>query len=108
MPSLLVLGLVIYLCGLTIAPTLIAGYSLLEDQALPGRTTEAMTWLSTGVSVGVAFGSTAAGFIIDAYGPRWGYAFAGSCGAVAVLLCWTFLARLRPLESAVAGLALAS
>src|ERR1700691_3747352 len=72
MPSLAVLAPVIFLCGLTIAPTLIAGYSLLESQALPGRTTEAMSWLSTGISVGVAGGSTAAGFVLDAFGARWG------------------------------------
>lgn len=95
MPSLPVLAMVIYLCGLTIAPTLIAGYSLLESQALPGRTTEAMSWLSTGISVGVAFGSTAAGFILDAYGARWGYAFAACCGVTAVLVCLAGLGRLR-------------
>ena len=55
MPDLLVLAIVIYLCGLTIAPTLIAGYSLLESTALPGRATEAMSWLGTGISVGVAW-----------------------------------------------------
>ena len=33
-----------------------------------------MAWLSTGISVGVAIGATAAGFILDALGPRWGYA----------------------------------
>jgi predicted MFS family arabinose efflux permease len=95
MPSLPVLALVIYVCGLTIAPTLIAGYSLLESQALPGRTTEAMSWLSTGISVGVACGSTAAGFILDAYGPRWGYGFAACCGVAAVLTCGAGLTRLR-------------
>jgi MFS family permease len=105
-PSLLVLGVVVYLSGLTIAPTLIAGYSLLEDQALPGRRTEAMTWLSTGIGVGVACGSTAAGFVVDALGPRWGYAFAASCGVMAVLLCLTGLRRLRA-EPAALDLALA-
>ena len=78
MPNLLVLAIVIYLCGLTIAPTLIAGYSLLESTALPGRATEAMSWLGTGISVGVALGATAVGFILDALGPRWGYAFAAA------------------------------
>ena len=68
MPGLLVLAPVIYLCGLTMAPTLIAGYSLLEATALPGRVTEAMSWLSTGISVGLACGSTAVGFILDAFG----------------------------------------
>ena len=86
MPNLLVLAAVIYLCGLTIAPTLIAGYSLLESTALPGRATEAMSWLSTGISVGVACGATAAGFILDAFGPRWGYAFAAASGVTATLI----------------------
>jgi MFS family permease len=95
MPSLFVLVPVIYVCGITIAPTLIAGYSLLEAQALPGRTTEAMSWLSTGISVGVACGSTAAGFILDAHGARWGYAFAAACGVAAALTCIAGLRRLR-------------
>jgi predicted MFS family arabinose efflux permease len=95
MPNLLVLTCMIYLCGLTIAPTLIAGYSLMESQALPGRTTEAMSWLSTGVYIGVASGATAAGFVLDAFGPRWGYAFAASCGVAAAALCLTGLSRIR-------------
>jgi predicted MFS family arabinose efflux permease len=92
MPNLLVLAPVIYLCGLTIAPTLIAGYSLLESTALPGRATEAMSWLSTGISVGLAISSTAVGFILDAFGPRWGYAFAAAAGVTATLI---YLAGLR-------------
>jgi MFS family permease len=92
MPNLLVLTPVIFLCGMTIAPSLIAGYSLLESTSLPGRATEAMSWLSTGISVGVACGSTAAGFVLDAFGPRWGYAFAGASGVAAVLI---YLAGLR-------------
>jgi predicted MFS family arabinose efflux permease len=94
LPNLVALTIVIYLCGLTIAPTLIAGFSLMESRALPGRTTEAMSWLSTGISVGVASGATAAGFILDAFGPRWGYVFAACCGGVSVLLCLTGLQRL--------------
>ena len=94
MPNLLLLTLVIYLCGMTIAPTLIAGFSLLESQALPGRTTEAMSWLTTGISVGVALGATAVGFVLDAFGARWGYAFAAFSGGASVLLCLAGLRRL--------------
>jgi len=93
-PNLITLALVQFLCGMAIAPTLIAGYSLMEEQAWPGRTTEAMTWLSTGIGVGVACGATAAGFILDAFGARWGYVFAASCGSGAVLLCLGGLRRL--------------
>ena len=94
LPNLLALTIVIYLCGMTIAPTLIAGFSLMEATARPGRTTEAMSWLSMGISVGVACGATAAGFVLDAFGARWGYAFAAACGVAAVLACLGGLRRL--------------
>jgi predicted MFS family arabinose efflux permease len=100
MPNLPVLAVVIYLCGLTIAPTLIAGFSLLEATARPGRATEAMSWLSTGIAVGLAIGATAAGFILDAFGPRWGYLFAAACGVTAVVI---YLSGLRKVAAGAAG-----
>ena len=95
-PNLITLTCGIYLCGLAIAPTLIAGFSLLEAQAKPGRRTEAMSWLSSGISVGVAVGASVVGFVIDAYGPRFGYAFAALCGAASAATCLAGLDRLRP------------
>jgi predicted MFS family arabinose efflux permease len=95
-PNLITLTCVIYLCGLTIAPTLIAGFSLLEAQAQPGRRTEAMSWLSSGISVGVALGASVVGFVIDAHGPRVGYAFAAVCGVASAATCLAGLHRLRP------------
>ena len=100
MPNLLVLVPVIFLCGMTIAPTLIAGFSLLESTARPGRITEAMAWLSTGISVGVACGSTAAGFVLDALGPRWGYAFAAAAGVTAALIYLGGLRKVTPAPAA--------
>jgi predicted MFS family arabinose efflux permease len=99
-PNLITLTCVIYLCGLTIAPTLIAGFSLLEAQAKPGRRTEAMSWLSSGISVGVAAGASVVGFIIDAHGPRLGYVFAAACGAASAATCIAGLPRLRPADPA--------
>jgi MFS family permease len=94
-PNLVTLTCGLYLCGLTIAPTLIAGFSLLEAQAKPGRRTEAMSWLSSGIGVGLAAGSSVVGFILDAHGPRVGYAFAAACGAASVATCLLGLPRLR-------------
>jgi MFS family permease len=94
-PNLVALACVIYLCGLTIAPTLIAGYSIVEAQALPGRRTEALSWLSTGIAVGVAAGSSITGFVIDSRGPRWGYALAACCGCACLLTCLAGLRKLR-------------
>jgi MFS family permease len=94
-PNLVTLTCGIYLCGLTIAPTLIAGFSLLEAQAKPGRRTEAMAWLSSGIGIGLAVGAAAAGFIIDGHGPRAGYVFAAACGAASAVTCLLGLGRLR-------------
>ena len=94
-PNLITLTCGIYLCGLTIAPTLIAGFSLLEAQSKPGRRTEAMSWLSSGIGVGVAVGASVVGFILDAYGPRVGYVFAAACGAASAATCLLGLSRLR-------------
>jgi MFS family permease len=94
-PNLVTLTCGIYLCGLTIAPTLIAGYSLLEAQAEPARRTEAMSWLNSGIGVGLAAGSSVVGFILDAHGPRAGYAFAAACGVAAAVTCLVGLPRLR-------------
>jgi MFS family permease len=94
-PGLAVLALVIFCSGLAISPTFITGFSLIGQQAPPGRRTEAMAWLTSAISVGVAAGSAVAGQVIDAAGARWGYAFAAGCGAAAVTSCLLGLRRLR-------------
>lgn len=98
MPNLVVLAGVLYFCGMTIAPTLVAGVSVVEANALPGRLTEAMSWMTTGITVGVAAGSTAVGFILDGLGPRWGYAFAAACGCAAAIVYLAGLSASRSLR----------
>jgi len=100
MPSLGLLVVVIFACGMTIAPSLIAGYSILEATARPGRITEAMALLGTGIYVGVAAGSTGTGFILDALGPRWGYIVAAGYGLVAVVVYLSGLFLTRCLNAA--------
>jgi predicted MFS family arabinose efflux permease len=104
-PGIGTLFAVIFVAGIAIAPTLITGYSLIEAQASPERKTEAMTWLSSAISVGVATGSPLAGRVIDVYGARWGYVLAAAFGAGAFTVCLAGLARLRtPAAPAVNGL----
>jgi len=86
-PGLLALAAVGFLAALSVAPTLIAGYAILEGQAPDHRRTEAMAWLSSTISVGVALGSAAVGHVIDDYGARWGLGLAGVFGCSAVVTC---------------------
>ena len=94
-PGLLALDAVGFVAGLAISPTLMTGYAILERQAQPHRRTEAMAWLSSTISVGVALGSAVAGHIIDAHGARWTFGFAACCGAAGVLICVAGLSRLK-------------
>jgi MFS family permease len=86
-PSLISLDAGMLVAGLTISPTLIAGYGLIERQAPAARRTEAMTWLSSTIAVGVATGSSICGRIIDTAGPRWSYGFAALVGVIAIAIC---------------------
>jgi len=95
MPGLAVLAVVIFFCGFAISPTLIAGFSLIDQQAAAGRRTEGLTWLTSAISVGVAVGSAIAGHLVDVGGARWGYWFAASCGVAAVVTCLLGLGKLR-------------
>jgi MFS family permease len=95
MPGLGALASVIFFCGLAISPTLIAGFSLVDQQAAPGRRTEGLTWLTSAISIGLAVGSAVAGHLVDAGGARWGFWFAAACGAGAVTACLLGLTRLR-------------
>jgi MFS family permease len=102
-PALATLDAGMLVAGLTISPTLIAGYSLIERQAYASRRTEAMTWLSSAISIGVAVGSALCGRIIDDAGPRWGYGFAAGCGVITVTICLGGLRRLRATSDAEAA-----
>jgi MFS family permease len=102
-PSLISLDAGMLVAGLTISPTLIAGYGLIERQAPSARRTEAMTWLSSTIAVGVATGSSICGRIVDTAGPRWGYGFAAACGVVAVTICLAGRGRLRAMPGAEAA-----
>lgn len=62
---LVVLGGVLFLVGLALAPTLIAVVSLLEASTPRSRLTEAMAFFQTGLSAGLAPGAYLAGLLAD-------------------------------------------
>ncbi|MFD8478850.1 MFS transporter [Kitasatospora sp. NPDC059673] len=76
MPNLLSLAIAGLFCGLAIAPSLITGYTLVETLVADGAKTEAFTWLTGAIGLGLAIGSTAAGQLIDHSGPSLGFTVA--------------------------------
>jgi MFS family permease len=77
-----------FLAGFAIAPTLIACIALLEEVAPRSRLTEAMAFLQTGISAGIAPGAWYAGVVADRSGGAtafWVCVGAGLLAAVAAL-----------------------
>lgn len=73
MPNLVALTAAGLVCGLAIAPTLISGYTLVETLVADGAKTEAFTWLTGAIGLGLAVGSMVAGRLIDGHGPSTGF-----------------------------------
>lgn len=95
--NLPLLAVALFLAGLSIAPTMITTMSLIEEHVPRAKLTEGMTWVSTGLAVGVALGSSVAGWVIDAAGARAGYGVPVVAGAVAVVVGFLGYRRLsRP------------
>lgn len=89
------LAVALFLAGLTIAPTMITTMALVEQHVPRAKLTEGMTWVSTGLAVGVALGSSVAGWVIDAEGAAAGYTVPGIAGAVAVVVAFLGYRRLN-------------
>ncbi|MDF3147588.1 MULTISPECIES: MFS transporter [unclassified Streptomyces] len=95
--NLPLLAVALFVSGMAVAPTMITTMSLIEEHVPRAQLTEGMTWVSTGLAVGVALGSSAAGWAIDAAGADAGYGVPAVAGAVAVVVGFLGYRRLsRP------------
>jgi MFS family permease len=95
MPNVAALWALSLFSGVLIAPGIIAGYSLVREGVPAETLTEGMTWVSTAVALGKALGVLAAGLVVDAAGPRWGYAFSLGCGCLALAVALVGVRYLR-------------
>ncbi|RFU83001.1 MFS transporter [Streptomyces triticagri] len=84
--SLPLLAVALFVAGLAIAPTMVTTMALVEQHVPRAKLTEGMTWVSTGLAVGVALGSSAGGMVIDAAGADAGYGVPAVAGAVAAVV----------------------
>ncbi|MFJ9409420.1 MFS transporter [Streptomyces sp. NPDC101393] len=94
--SLPLMAVALFVAGLSIAPTMITTMAVVEEHVPRAKLTEGMTWVSTGLAVGVALGSSAAGLVVDAAGAERGYLVPGAAGVLAALIAFTGYRRLRP------------
>ncbi|MFF3460023.1 MFS transporter [Streptomyces sp. NPDC002730] len=88
------LAVALFVAGLSIAPTMVTTMALVEAHVPRTKLTEGMTWTSTGLAVGVALGSSAAGWVVDASGADAGYVVPAVSGAIAALVAFLGYRRL--------------
>ncbi|MFG2298090.1 MFS transporter [Streptomyces sp. NPDC048603] len=93
------LAVALFVSGLAIAPTMITTMALIEKHVSRAKLTEGMTWISTGLAVGVAAGSSLTGQVADMSGARAGYVVSISAGAAAAAVAFAGYRRLtRPAQ----------
>ena len=78
--SIATLAAAMFVAGLFFAPTLITAMGLVENIVPPAKLTEGLTWMITGLGIGVALGAVAGGWVIDAYGARAGFSVSLAAG----------------------------
>lgn len=87
--SIPLMAVVLLVGGLAIAPTMISAMTMVEQGVAPGRLTEGMAILHTGIVAGVAPGASIAGFVVDHHGASAAYAVALAGGILGALAAQT-------------------
>lgn len=92
----------LFVTGITIAPTLIMQQSLIDHLAPADRLNEAQAFLSAANTTGAAAGTAVAGVLIDFHGLDWSFAGASAALALAVVVALLSQRRWRSAAQATA------
>lgn len=67
------LALAIFVSGIAISPTFITAFGLIERRVPEAMLTEGITWVTTGIGIGMALGAFLAGWVVDNFGAQNGF-----------------------------------
>jgi MFS family permease len=67
------LALAVFVSGVAISPTFITAFGLIEQRVPAAMLTEGITWVMTGIGIGMALGSFVSGWVVDTHGPGHGF-----------------------------------
>nr|WP_239124441.1 MFS transporter [Rhizocola hellebori] len=88
-------------CGLLCAPSIAATVDAVSHLVPAGARGEAMGLHGTALTCGIAIGAPTGGWVIDTFGPAWGFTAAGLAGLLVVAAVFPFWQR-SPATSAAA------
>ncbi|WP_430439147.1 MFS transporter [Shinella sp.] len=67
------LALAVFVSGVAISPTFITAFGLIERRVPAAMLTEGITWVTTGIGIGMALGAFVAGWAVDNFGAQNGF-----------------------------------
>lgn len=79
------LALAVFVSGIAISPTFITAFGIIERRVPAAMLTEGITWVMTGIGIGVALGSFASGWVVDNYGASNGFWVSVAAGTLALI-----------------------
>jgi MFS family permease len=71
--SVTLLAAAVFLSGVAISPTFITAFGLIERLVPESMLTEGVTWVMTGIGIGMALGASATGWVVDNFGAQSGF-----------------------------------
>jgi MFS family permease len=77
------LAIAVFVSGVAISPTFITAFGLIERRVPETVLTEGVTWVMTGIGIGMALGSFASGWVVDNFGAQNGFWVSVAAGAAA-------------------------
>lgn len=83
--SVAILAFAVFVSGIAVSPTFITAFGLVERRVPASMLTEGVTWVMTGIGIGMAFGAFVAGWVVDNFGPENGFWVSVVSGIAAVL-----------------------
>ena len=78
------LALAIFVSGVAVSPTFITAFGLIERRVPAAMLTEGVTWVTTGIGIGMALGSFATGWVVDHFGAHNGFWVSVAAGTIAL------------------------
>jgi MFS family permease len=79
------LALAVFVSGIAISPTFITAFGLIERRVPESMLTEGVTWVTTGIGIGMALGAFLAGWVVDNFGARNGFWLSVAAGVAVVI-----------------------
>jgi MFS family permease len=78
------LAFTVFVSGVAISPTFITAFGLIERRVPEAMLTEGVTWVMTGIGIGMALGAFVAGWVVDTFGAQNGFWVSIISGAIAL------------------------